>query len=630
MKKFTARDDARGRRAANGARACVAARHPGESRLTASRGKLTEGRAIITMRRVCAVFTSHAAHGLAVVAMMSLCVAAQALPVDVSGSIGYSFRSLNSDSTDATSNQLLGNLRLRSYIWQPWFATFEGGATMAKDSSELDDGAASTSTTSDVYSGDLMLNLLPESRTPFRLLYQVTDSRVDNTVVYNPLVRVFGSEFQTTNLDLRQSYITEEGHRAQLRYGARTWDSDRNGTYENDVLGIELDWRPPRQRLLFRGNVENTDHSKTDRHQENLILDLDHYYFPNDDLRFDTKASHYHLDTTFEGATGLVDTTTTEISQLSGFTFWRPVDRRWTMSAGARAYTMSGENSAQSSEQTSYGATAGAFYQYSKRLRFDGSLNFSKADINTADQTLHRERIGALLQSDLAELRGFTYQWFASAALENQSDPVDDVFSVLASLGHDGQRMWLLSEQSSLRLNLSQSFNEVLSTGDNDTAHRLDHSASLGWNQTTTNATSLVQLTLSDSRNFGDLSDEQQLINFQASRYQNLSQRSTLSGHLTLQTVVRDFSGGSNDGTVTTTTGQISYLQQSLFNVPRLQFNSDLRVSQASTDEGLDRNEWENRLDYTIGLVDTSLSLRLMENGDESSRLLYFRVARRF
>ncbi len=599
--------------------------------MEASRGYVTEGRAIITMRRVCAAFTSHVTQALALVTLVSLCPVARALPVDVSGSVGYSFRSLSTDTTDATSNQLLGNLRLRSYIWQPWFATVEGGATLAKDNSDLDDGSASTSTTSDVYSGDLMLNVLPDSRTPFRLLYQATDSRVDNTVVYNPLVRVYGSEYQTTNLDLRQSYITEEGHRAQLRYGARTWDSDLSGSYENEIMGVELDWRPVRQRLLFRGNIETTDQSRTDRHQENFILDVDHYYFPNDDLRLDTKASHYHLDTTFEGATGLVDTVTTEISQVSSFTFWRPVDKRWTISAGARAYTMAGENSAQSSDQTSFGATAGAFYQYSKRLRFDGSVNFSKADINSADQTAHRERVGALLQSDLVELRGFTYQWYASGALENQSDVDDDAQSLLASLGHDAQRMWMLDAQSSLRLSLTQAFNEIMSTGEQDTAHRLDHSASLGWNQSALQgATTLVQLTLSDSRNFGDLSDEQQLINLQASRYQALGARSTLSGHLTLQTVVRDFSNHANDGSVTTTTGQISYLQQTLFNIPRLQFNSDLRISQASTDEGLDRNEWENRLDYTIGLVDASLSFRWMDNGDESSRLLYFRVTRRF
>lgn len=103
----------------------------------------------------------------------------------------------------------------------------------------------------------------------------------------------------------------------------------------------------------------------------------------------------------------MVDTVTTEINQVSSFTFWRPVDRRWTVSAGARAYTMAGENSAQSSDQTSFGATAGAFYQYSKRLRFDGSVNFSKADINGADQTQHRERVGALLQSGSGRMAEF-------------------------------------------------------------------------------------------------------------------------------------------------------------------------------------------------------------------------------
>ncbi len=182
-----------------------------------------------------------------------------------------------------------------------------------------------------------------------------------------------------------------------------------------------------------------------------------------------------------------------------------------------------------------------------------------------------------------------------------------------------------------MRLTLSQVFNLDAQFGeDGDTAHRLDHSGSLAWNQSAWGGTTLLQLTLSDSRNFGDADDEQQLVNFQASRTQNINRRSSLSGHLTLQTVRRDFAGGSNDGTVTTTTAQINYQHAQLFGVPRLAFASDLRLSEASTDEGLDRNEWENRLDYSIGLVNSSLSLRLIDNGDDSSSLLYFRVTRRF
>jgi len=588
------------------------------------------------MRRVRAGLAFHVTGSVVLAAGYCLCLGqVWAAPVDVSGSVGYTFRSLSNDRIDDVSNQLLGTLHLRSYLWEPWFATVEGGATIAKDSSDLDDGQNSSSSTSDIYTGDLALNLLPESRTPFRLVYQATDSRVDNTTVDNPLIRLSGEDFKTTNLDLRQSYITEEGHRIQARYGTRTWDSDINGKYTDDVAGVELDWRPERQRLLFRGNVETIDQTRTGRHQDNLLLDLDHYYFPSDDFRVDTKISHYNLDTTFDGSTGLVDTTNTDMTQASSFTFWRPTDRRWTVSAGARAFTMAGDNSAQSSDQSNIGVTAGAFYQYSKHLRFDGSATFTKGEVSSASQTTNTQHLGALYQSDLAEVRGFTYEWYGSGALENQGDPDRQLQSVGATLGHDAQKIWMAGPAASLRLSLSQSVNGLLSTGDGYSSERLDHNASLGWNESAADGTTLLQATVSDSRNFGDLSDQQQLINFQASRYQTISRRSTLSGSFTLQTVVRDFSTGSpyitsNNRTVTSATGQVTYTQQTLFDVPRLQFNSDLRVSQASTNEGADRNEWENRLDYTIGLVDTSLSLRWLDNGDESSTLLYFRVMRRF
>lgn len=596
------------------------------------RGYLKEGRAIITMRQVSAAVWLRITCGFMLAAGLLLSLGpAWALPIDVSGSVGYSFRSFDTDRTSATSNQLLGNLHLRSYLWQPWFATFEAGFTLTQDNSELDDGTNRTSTNSNIATGDLTLNVLPESRTPFRLVYQATDSRVDNITVDNPLIKLSGEEFKTTNLDLRQSYITEEGHRVQARYGTRTWESDTGGDYTDDVVGIELDYRPQRQRLLFRGNIENIDQSRTGRRQDNLILDVDHYYFPNDDFRVDTKASHYNLDSTFNGSTGLVDTTTTNITQASSFTFWRPIDRRWTVSAGARAYTMAGDNSAQSSDQNSIGVTAGAFYQYSKHLRFDGNASFSNNDVGGANQNLQRQRLGVLYQSDLHDVKGFTYEWYGSGGIDNQIDPDTEMQSVTATLGHDAQKFWVAGQAASLRLSLSQAVNALAGVGDSNSALRLDHSASLGWNEAAGQGTTLVQVTVSDSRNFGDLNDEQQLINFQASRYQTITHRSTLSGHLTLQTVSREFGTNyPNNGAVTSATGQVTYTQITLFNVPRLQFNSDLRLSQASTSEGRDRNEWENRLDYTIGLVDTSLSLRLLDNGEDSSSLLYFRVIRRF
>ena len=81
---------------------------------------------------------------------------------------------------------------------------------------------------------------------------------------------------------------------------------------------------------------------------------------------------------------------------------------------------------------------------------------------------------------------------------------------------------------------------------------------------------------------------------------------------------------------MTSATGQINYQHMRIFGVPRLQFQSDLRLSQASTDEGANRDEWENRLDYSIGLVTASLSYRFLNDGVNDSKLLYFRVMRQF
>jgi hypothetical protein len=580
-----------------------------------------------------------------------------AVPVDLSGSVGYSYRSLNTDLSDSTSNELLGILHASSYIWQPWFATVEGGATFAHDNSDLSDnsnGSYSTSTSSRIVTGDVDLNVLPQSQTPFRLSYQATDSRVDNTTVDNPLIRLSGEDFKTTSLDVRQSYITDAGHRIQVRYGDRTWDSDINGNYEDQVAGVELDYKPAGQRLLARANVENVDQSRTDRHQDNRLIDINHYYYPTEDLRIDTSGSIYNFDTTFNGSAGLVDTTVSDLSQASSFAFWRPADQRWTVSGGVRLLDMKGHDTAQSNDQRSLGATAGAFYQYTQRLRFDGSFSYTSADVGGASQNSSQEHLGSLYQSDLLEIKGFTYSWFGSAAIDNQSDPGLDQQSLAASLGHDAQKTWWRGDGATIRLSLNQSLNEILQSGavaqvpcsdplcqsqapagylqtnGSDSTLRLDDSATLGWNQSAASGTTLVQLTLADSRALGGQGDTQQLINFQASRMQNISRLSTLSGDLTLQTVRRDFSGQPNNDTVTSATGQINYQHMRIFGVTNLQFQSDLRLSQASTDEGANRDEWENRLDYTIGMVDASLSYRILDDGVNNSKLLYFRVMRRF
>ena len=185
----------------------------------------------------------------------------------------------------------------------------------------------------------------------------------------------------------------------------------------------------------------------------------------------------------------------TDIAQASSYLFWRPTDQRWTVSGGLRAMEMKGHDTAQSSDQRSFSGSAGAFYQYTQRLRFDGSATLTKADVTGASQGSSSEHLGVLYQSDLALLKGFTYQWFANGAVDNQDDPDTSQQSLTLSLGHDAEKTWWTGQGSTLRFSINQSINEDLQTGGGDAINRLDHSATLGWNQSAGNGTSLLQLT---------------------------------------------------------------------------------------------------------------------------------------
>lgn len=567
------------------------------------------------------------------IAAASLAVAAPAaaLPVDVSGSVGYTFRALEGGVHDTASNQVVGNLHASSYLWKPWFATVVGGVTIALDSSDVEDNGSTSTSESTIVTGDVGLHVLPQSHVPFQLRYQRTDSRVDETGVRNPVITL-AEDFKTEQLEVRQAYVTPAGHRLEARYDTRSWESDLTGTYEDDRYGLDFDWRPEKQRLTGRTSYQTTDQSRTDRHQQNVIVDLDHYIFPTDAFRVDTKASVYDLDTEYDGNAGITGSTNVQIAQASSFAFWRPENSPWTVSGGVRVLDMQGSSSESTEESDQFGVSGmlGAFYQYTKRLRLDANISYSTLERTTVRDTSSVQRVGALYQSDLMLWRGFNYQWFAQGGFENSTDPDETAQTFTAILGHDAQRTWQTGDTAFLRASVSQGFNETMETGDEDSVHRLDHSVSLAWSQTATQGTTLVQATLADMRHLSDAEDNEQLLNLQASRTQTVSQRSSLSGHFTIQAVRNSFPGETNHDFLTTATGQVNFEHQRAFGVPRLRFQSNLYMSRASLDEGVDRAEWENRLDYTIGLLVSSLSLRLMDDGQDNTSLLYFRVTRRF
>ncbi len=578
-------------------------------------------------------------------------------PVDSSGYLGYYYRSVVTEGgqTDS-SNQLGGAINAHTYLIGPWLATSSLSLNITQDSSESKGGVVEENASSQLITGDLGVNVLSSSRTPFVFQLQATDSRVDSERTGSTPITYVGQEYSTLYLGLRQSYLTGNGGRYLASFDSRSWSSEGGSDYEDQTVRLEADLRAPRQHFIGRGSIQNNENIDSGLENNSQLVDLSHFYYPVRDFRVDSKVSLYEYERAFiDPSASDTRMSNLSVSQLSSNAFWRPNDYPLSMNAGLRVYTMDGLQSGVDGNDISQVAfNTGLFYNASQNLRFDASLASTFGETGGLEDSVHQQQFGALYQTDWAEVLGFMYQAYLDGDMRHRVDIDDEKYSWVGAAGHGLGRTWWASERvsnTSLRLNLSQALNYHGSIGSevkSANGFRLDHAATLAFNQRVWGGNTLAQIIVSDTRNYTDTNyagyyedtiDEQQLINFQLSRDQDLGRRSSITGDITVQYIRQR--GETDTGaaeavvevaetTTTTSTGRIMYAHNQLFGVPRLQFASDYMISNISTEGAIDRQDWDNRLSYMIGKLNTSLSYRLTETDSRNYDLLYFRVMRRF
>ena len=574
---------------------------------------------------------------LAVVSQPAIAAGVFDGPIDLSGDLGYSYRSLSSDvAGDSLSNQLRGSVKAKTWLWQPWLATVDLGMRGTFDKSKAGLKGAETTNTAAILTGDLNLGVLSQSRTPLSVSLSLSDSRVEtiSDSNANPLTGLGAREYSTQRLAIKQRYFTETGQRYSAFFNMNSWDSTGDN-YTDWLIGSDASVRLPEQTFTAKASHENSNYSILDQTTKTTVLNVDHFYYPGRALRIDSMASLYNYDRTSEqplNSTNQADSTT-DLAQLSSFVFWRPEDRPLSLSGGVRLYDLNGDTAGNSLAVQNMSATAGMFYQWTKNLRFDANTDFSTSDNNNDQVSMARYRAGALYQSDIHDLlAGMTWQWYSNLSAQMRDADGDLSGSADLSLGHDAQKIWMPTGNESWRLSLSQSGsqNRISDGGTDSDSTRLNHSASLSWDMHGDAGMVTVQTTLADSRQTGASENNQQFGNFQVFANWNVDRLQALNGNITYQKVIRDFNGSGNNDTVTTATGQINYNHSRIMGVHNLRFASDLRYSKAITDEWVNRGEWENRLDYVIGLLDTRISWRKTVLDSDSYDLVYFQVSRRF
>lgn len=559
-------------------------------------------------------------------------------PLSMSGDVGYSFRShQGSPNGDTTSNQMRTSLNGRAILGQDWLANLDFGLRLTGDTTTYADvNGGGRQNVSAIMTGDVGLSLLPKSRTPLRISLRRNDSRVDSYIRHDPLNALATSEFSSQRLAVKQSFLTEKGNRFQLRYDNNNWSS-ATASYDDVLYGADMNIRLPKQTLTAKTSVQNTDYSTLEQKSTNTVLNVDHYYYPSRALRIDSMASLYGYNRTSNqplNSTNLPDSET-DLSQYSSFIFWRPENKPVSISGGVRLYDLSGFSGSNTVAVNSVNANSGLLYQYSKNARFDARLDVMSNDSEGVQVMTTQQRLGVLVQSDLH--RFFTsqasYQWHMQGSVAQRDSGTEQDMTNTVRLGHDVQKSWRSDEYSGWRMSLSQTANasQVESNvADERQTQRFDHTFSIARDVRKGTGYAMLQFTLADSRSTGDQENEQQFVNFQWLRNIALSRRSSLTGNMTAQAVRRVFNPDQESDTVTTATGQINYQHSRMMGVPRLRFASDFRASLAATEEGVDRLEWENRLDYAIGLLDTRASIRMIDLNGTAFNLLYFQATRRF
>jgi len=566
-------------------------------------------------------------------------LAAEWLPLNLSGSLGYAYRLLEgANDQRTTSQQAVGSLFANSYVWRPWLGTTDLAMTIAADSSDAtsDVGGSDISTDSNIVTGTWNLNMLPQSRSPFNLRYAASDTRVDNSAIdTDALVLFAGSDSKARKLGLQQGYVFPGGSRLFANYDNNRWYSERSGYYQDELATLTGEALGREQRLTLNGRYQEATRSMTNERNENTFTDLSHYFYPTRSLRIDSKASVSHLDRSFEVPSSTqLGPAISDITQVSSFFFYRPALGKLTLSGGGRMFNFAGENTGAdlTNESTNLSGNLGAFYQFNKNLRFDASVGYSTTESNRLSQDVARQRAGVLYQSDLSLIRGMTYQWWANGAFDNVDDSQEEDMeqTVSATGSHGISKVWPTENAGSLRISGTQSLGNIYATLESTNTLRLEHNLTTGWTQSAGAGMSLLQLTLTDRRNFGDAEGDQQFVNFQATRNQQLTRRNSLSGNITLQRVLHDFAEETDDAAVSTATARIDFNSNGLLGVPRLTFNSNYLYSRASDDARFDREEWGNQLGYAIGQLTTGLSYRFIRYDDDEYQLLFFRVDRQF
>jgi len=547
---------------------------------------------------------------------------AQLGPVVIDGFLEYQYRQTGGTGPIDGTGQL-GTVRTNAstYLWRPWILRVNASLGLTRTITENADAKQNGT----LITGGLRVDFLRDSRFPFATYFESRDGRVDGDMSdVDVLTRTYG---------FMQQYVANRGGRFSLDYRRRTIDdliadgarASRNSV--NDTWQINARKTLGRNQLELNSVWSDISQNESQQIQERIRHTLRHRYrsgqnFSLEDTLFFSNERY---------SVGDFDSLR-RFFQFNTISTWRPETNKPLLIVGRGLFqgTDVGSNGFDEGSK-SLVATVSANYQYSDRIVI--AANTGVAAVGTVqgdDSNAAFLRMRADYRSRIIDLWKSEYRWGVSTEAGNRSgrDDLADGNSVqdaVLSFDHHLAKRYQLSSGRNLEFNLSQQLTSAADT-DNRDLRSATHTVYATLSNQLGQTRSYIRLTATDRRTRGDQRDIFQLVNLQASRSTQSGRYRAWSGGLTIQygrTGRQDSGPEDSDNQTISYSANLNYRHVNLFDVPNLNFNSELELLSSDfisnepfeNELNLDRDRtdsaWRNRLYYRVGLLQIRLEVNL-------------------
>ena len=559
-----------------------------------------------------------------VITVMQIDVAGAMPPVQKYGKVSSAFRVTKpSDGVETRSLTNTFEAGANSYIWEPWFGLWRVNGAISRADTD-----AENDSTSDILTGDVEVNLFHRSHFPLTAFVGVRDSRVELGDLSEATsdVRIFRFGVTQQYQDLANGI-----------YYLGTFDRDQQETL-ND--GTET----TSNRLLLsadrRGEVHSLNGVFTANHSTSNVADsqvgftqlvVTHDYRPGPDLSITSSADAAYL------------TGDSDVSDIEGQSYgastrveWRPQDDRLRVRGDLSVAHADNTVTGQPEQfRDSLRARASVRYELNDEASLFGELGMDQLRTNGSDEIRTFQALSGSYVATPIPLGNFTYDWGGGAGVANVTEGgAASTQTLNLDLNHGVTRSWVpqLSGPLPIVFNAAQ---EVHVEHDSELANQAQivHRATLSATRATESGIGYGQLSMFDIRTFGRRDSGVFSLNAAFSYSMPLSRYRSLSsvGSYNFNASSSASSSAQNDAISI----EMRYVDSRWFDISRLSAETRLRVDSrnvaARTDQKMSLEvEWDNRIDYRIGLLEISSRFGVTQSDDNRNVIFLISLSRRF